>query len=604
MHLVLVERFSLIVVAISAASFLLSACASIENPKVEPFVGSNPPPVVQELRWSNGKIPTNIDPIKAAAPPETDLVRALYDGLTELDSRSLRVVPAIAESWASSKNDTVWTFRLRGDAHWSNGERITAEDFVRSWKRLRGTGVTAAKTTLTSNLVGFHSPATENDAPDFLNEASANGMSSGLLNSTSLASSNSQHKESVEGSTSPTPRSSTSRFGVTAIDDRTLQIELQLPDKDLPALVADPIFRPVHTSFSADAPIADIVTSGPFKPESRADASLIVERSPTYWNVNSIALERIHFIQKPNSEEALRAYRNGEIDVITNALFEPGALKLLIPFEDFKRSTHAALNFYELNVNDAPLTDRRVREALSVAIDRERLADGDLQGTTKPATGLAPWSAAVADQLAFDPARGRELLTRAGFPNGDEFPVLRLAVNRNDTQQRVARAIRKMWQDNLGITIEIDVKNAEELNEIREKKQFDLIRRGTVFSVPNDVVNFTAVFESPVKKPTATPEPEKTDLPLIARPTTTPFLIMPSVTPSDRSMGDNSSTDVASIDMLSEDEALFEMTAIPLYFPISYALVKPYVLGFELNSIDAASLKETSIDTDWRQPTK
>src|SRR5215218_6253694 len=116
-------------------AFFLSGCSEIRSPKPEPFIGQPAAPRKQEFRWSNGKMPKSFDPARASASPETDIVRALYEGLTDLDPKNLKPVPAISTKWTASEDFKSWTFQLRSDAKWSNGESVTAQDFVRSWKR-------------------------------------------------------------------------------------------------------------------------------------------------------------------------------------------------------------------------------------------------------------------------------------------------------------------------------------------------------------------------------------------------------------------------------------------------------------------------------------
>src|SRR4029079_7831004 len=106
-----------------AASGLLAACSEIQRTQPEPFYAETVPPPKQEFRWSNGKMPRSFDPARAAAAPETDVVRALFEGLTEIDTRTLEAVPAAAEKWSSSEDGRVWTFQLRKGARWSNGKR-------------------------------------------------------------------------------------------------------------------------------------------------------------------------------------------------------------------------------------------------------------------------------------------------------------------------------------------------------------------------------------------------------------------------------------------------------------------------------------------------
>src|SRR4051812_26318737 len=117
-------------------AIFLTACNELQKPAATPFFSETQPPPKQEFRWSNGKPPKSFDPAKAAAPPETDFVRAIYEGLTEIAPVTWRERPAVAERWTSSEDRRNWTFYLRDNARWSNGKPVTAFDFVRSWKRL------------------------------------------------------------------------------------------------------------------------------------------------------------------------------------------------------------------------------------------------------------------------------------------------------------------------------------------------------------------------------------------------------------------------------------------------------------------------------------
>src|SRR6266699_5167947 len=105
-------------------------------------------PRSQEFRWSDGGLPQIFDPAFAATPPDTDVVRAIFEGLTDYDSRTLAPVPAVARRWESSNGGRVWTFYLREDARWSNGDAVTARDFVRSWERTLKIGDLAPHTEL------------------------------------------------------------------------------------------------------------------------------------------------------------------------------------------------------------------------------------------------------------------------------------------------------------------------------------------------------------------------------------------------------------------------------------------------------------------------
>ncbi len=604
--------------------FLLAAgCDRIERPNIEPFYAVSAPPRIQELRWANGKSPGSFDPARAASPPETDLIRATYEGLTELDSKTLNPIPAVAVSWRSTEDLRTWTFQLRREAKWSNGEPVTAQDFVRSWKRLVELGEQTANNHLFQNIVGMNTWDSPSDRRggetlDFLRSLPPD---SELIPSTSVPDNRELPRtQPAEVPTRSTPAAETvppvddkedlkdldRKFGVTAVEDHVLQVVLSVPDKDFPKLVANPIFRPVFgdgLNFEALPKDPEAPTNGPFRIIKSEQESITLGRSESYWNKDSIRLTQVRLVAADTAEAALDAYRTGEVDVVTNAPFEPVAIKLLTPFEDFRRTPHNAVNFYEVNIDRHPFSDRRVRQALSFSIDREKLADGDLQGTTQPAYTFSPLRQKRADNYAFDVKKANDLLDKAGYPGGNGFPPIRLVINRNDVQQRVAASITRMWKQNLNLDAVIIVKEASEMDEVRRTGDFDLLRRGVVLPTNDELVNLAAVrgtgrmgLAAPAKKE-----------PAVVSGQPLPTAAQSELEKSSESLPASTEED-DSIEDIPEipdgtDEALFEMTAIPLYFPASYSLIKPYILGFELNGLDAPSLKEVSIDNDW-QPGK
>src|SRR6187397_2252911 len=126
--------------------------ASCFNDQPSAYYGKVVTPRAQEFRWSDGGLPQTFDPAFAAAPPDTDAVRALFEGLTDYDPKTLQPVPGVATRWESSSDNRIWTFYLREDARWSNGEPVTAADFVRSWDRTFRIGQLAPHTELLANI--------------------------------------------------------------------------------------------------------------------------------------------------------------------------------------------------------------------------------------------------------------------------------------------------------------------------------------------------------------------------------------------------------------------------------------------------------------------
>lgn len=532
-------------------------CFGEESPAT--YYGKVLVPRAQEFRWSDGGIPQTFDPAFAAAPPDTDAVRALFEGLTDYDPETLQPVPGVATKWESSADNRIWTFYLRDDARWSNGDRVTASDFVRSWERTFRIGPLAPHTELLANIEST-SPVSDREIPNKESETSPSASSSPV---------------------SP-------RLGLEAIGDHVLRVHLRRSDPSFPSLVAHPVFRPVKIAESSETrrlePV-DLVFNGAFLLTATQPDRVLLERAKTYWDGASVSLQRVAFVHSPNAELALAAYHSGEIDAVTSAAFEPLALKLLAPYKDFRRSTFGALTYYSFNTSKAPFDDVRVREALAISIDRERVSRNDLGGATEAAGKFLPPQmsgaepvVAKTDLLEQDVERARNLLAAAGYPNGEGFPVVRLLINRNEQQRIVAQAIAAMWLTTLGIQSEIVIKNWDEYEAAVRGGDYDIVRRGVVMQTPDELTNLCLLF--PIDQPLATN----------ANPNNPSSNASPPVT------GKAEGTAIE-----SESQALKELRAMPIYFASSYSLVKPYVLGFDANVLDAPSLKRTRINTNWTQ---
>lgn len=601
---------------------LLASCSEFQRPKVEPFYAETVPPPKQELRWANGKMPKNLDPARAAAAPETDIIRATYEGLTDLDSKSLKEIAGVAERWESSPDLRTWTFFLRKDARWSTGERVTAKDFVRSWKRLADLGPKAANSFLFQNIIGMTGDKSVELAPAGTSDFPGSSSSEAAPPAENPQTENNAPQETqpvappefapVKQDEDTAAKTETKRkdvaarkFGAEAINDFTLKISLDLPDKDFPKLISNPVFRPVYgdgKNFERDRLDAAVVTNGAFRITKVGENEITLERSDSYWNRKTVALEQVRFVASINAEAALQAYKRGDVDVVTNAAFEPLALKLLTPYEDFRRTTHNALNFYEFNTAKPPFSDRRVREALAIAIDRSKLTDGDLEGTTQPANRFLPLSEQKSETLSFDAEKAKQLLEKAGFPNGGGFAPIQLVINRNDAQQRIARSVARMWKHNLNLDTVVVVKETSEIDAVKRSGEFDVLRRGVVLPTNDEMVNLSSILGS-AKKIIEKPSVETMTIDDTEKDRSFPVAEDVTGGPLVLSEVETLKEDTTAILMLTEADVIFELRAIPLYFPVSYSLVKPYIRGFEMNGLDAPSLKEISIDNNWQPKT-
>ncbi|HXM33694.1 MAG TPA: peptide ABC transporter substrate-binding protein [Pyrinomonadaceae bacterium] len=571
-------------------SLLIAEAGCFLRTESSPFYGRVVVPQAQEFRWSDGGLPQIFDPAFAAAPPDTDAVRALFEGLTDYDPQTLKPVPAVAMRWESSDDHRVWTFYLRDDALWSTGAPVTAQDFVRSWQRTLKLGDLAPHTDLLSNIVGAK-PAL----------ASAPVVTPTTTSSSRKFESRDrpaqEHKGNMAGHTQP--------FGAEALNDHLLRVHLQRPNPNFPALVAHPVFRPVKVAeeeAKKKIAAADLVSNGAFLLGKSASDSVLLERAEKYWGRSDVNLERVKFVGTRDPETALAAYHAGEIDALTNAPFEPLALKLLAPYTDYHRNTYGALTYYSFNTAHRPFEDVRVREALAIAIDRERISREEMGGATEPAHQFLPNAiaerpdeAVVARSATLDKdlIRARALLAEAGYPNGRGFPPLRLLINRNDQQRQVAEAVAAMWRANLNVVTEIVLKTWDDYEAAIRAGEYDLARRGMVMQTTDESTNISMLFP---------PESRNPSTPAGVSPIESPA-IGTGREPKSSAAAIREQSQERKLLVDSEAEALRQISAIPIYFACSSTLVKPYVSGFDTNVLDAPSLKKVRIDASWREPT-
>ncbi|HYJ86859.1 MAG TPA: peptide ABC transporter substrate-binding protein [Pyrinomonadaceae bacterium] len=556
----------------SGLIFSLMFTGCFLDAKVEPYYGRVAPRRSQEFHWSNGGLPQTFDPAFAAAPPDTDLIRAIFEGLTEYDPKTLTPVPAVATRWEPSNGGREWTFYLRDDARWSNGESVTAGDFVRSWRRIKSIGDLAPHTGLLANIVGAERRSDVASPP------------AGTTKNERRNSAGSAGSRTTDGS-----------FGATAISDRVLRVRLRRPDMNFPALVAHPVFRPVkidHENVVARLSAGQLVSNGAFSVAPSEGERVLLQKADNYWDKQQVSLERVEFVGAKDAESAVAAYRAGEVDAVTNAAFEPLAIKLLAPYEDFRRTTYAALTYYSFNKAHEPFDDVRVREALTLGFDRERISKDDLGGATEPAKRFLPDAVTnslkpvveKSELLEKDYERARKLLEEAGFPNGEGFPKVRLLINRNEQQRVVAQSIAAMWLEVLNIETEIIIRPWDEYTAAINSGDYDVVRRGIVMQTTDELTNIRMLFPD---GPTVSEQLHSQISP--ANPTATPVRT-----------NSRPATLGAPPPIETESQALNDLSVMPVYFASSYALVKPYVTGFDSNVLDAPSLKAVRINTDWK----
>jgi oligopeptide transport system substrate-binding protein len=406
---------------IAVAALLLTGCG--KHPAASAADNAAPRKI---LNFGNGDEPQDIDPQIITGVPEQNIILALFEGLVSQDPHDLHPVPGVAKSWDISSNGLVYIFHLREDAKWSNGEAVTAQDFVQSYQRLLTPSLGAQYAYMIFNYVAGAKDYYDGKLKDF------------------------------------------SRVGIKAPDEHTLQITLLNPTPYLLKAMCHPAWFPVPIDTIAKFGGLDrkgtnwtrpenIVGNGSFflkawLPQQR----IAVERSPTYWDRANVKLDEIDFYPVQSSDTEEHMFRTGQLD-ITNEL---SADK--IPFykrdhpDQLRIEPFLGIYFYRCNVKRPPLDNIKVRRALALAIDRESLIKNVVKGDEQPAYAVSyPGTAGYSPQarLAGTLDDARHLLAEAGYPNGHGFPPIDLIYNTNVNHRVIAEAIQQMWKKNLNIDV-------------------------------------------------------------------------------------------------------------------------------------------------------
>ena len=349
----------------------------------------------------------------------------IFEGLVHNSDKG--VVPGIATSWSTSKNGKVWTFHLRHNAKFSNGDAVTAQDFVFGFQQAFNPN-TAVK-----DGGGM-------DATAFL--PVVNGV------------------EVAAGTKSP------STLGVKAVNNYTFQIMLTrkdptlIQDLTLPAMGwAVPLDPKVVNSMSATdwTTPSKIVSDGPYMVSSfTPNTSATLVPNPYYFN--KVKLKKIT-LNYTASSTGLVDFENGALDM---AIINPSDIKAVDSNPTLKSELHFFPTAAQYTLDVAPsqnnaLLNPLVRKALMMSINRDLISKDVLQGTGTPAydymtpTWLDPWIKKNA--IPYNPTEAKALLAQAGYPGGKGFPTLSINVGVGSTPDLVAEAIQQMWQQNLGITV-------------------------------------------------------------------------------------------------------------------------------------------------------
>ena len=369
----------------------------------------------QEMVIGNGAEIQSIDPTQIQGVPEHRVYMALFEGLVSPDPRTGKAVPAVAESWAYSQNNTVITFTLRQGITWSDGTAITAQTCVDSWL-------------YTLN------PSTGSEYAYMI----------GMV---------------VKGAEEYNERGGKpSDVAIRAVDTRRFEVTLIGPAAYALDMMTHYAFAilPMHAiqKFGTNwTRPENFVGNGPFVLQERIPNSrLVVVPNTKYWNKANVFLTKVTFLPIDDNNTAHNMFLNGEIDWSTGVpLARIEEVKL---HKDYQVSPQIGTYYVNINNKDhKPLNDPRVRRALSMAINRQELIDKVVKGGQIPATALVPpmpgYTPATGN--AFNVTEAKRLLAEAGYPNGQGFPSFTYVYNTNENHRIIGEYLQQTWKTNLGV---------------------------------------------------------------------------------------------------------------------------------------------------------
>jgi oligopeptide transport system substrate-binding protein len=423
-------------------------------------------PVAAEtvLRRGNAGEPQTLDQAHTSINVEEFVLKDLYEGLTVYDADGV-IVPGAAAGWTLSPDGTVYTFKLRAGADWSDGSPVTAEDFAFSFRRVEDPKEAA-------NYANILYPI--------------------------------KNAEKVNKGTLPV-----AQLGVRAVDAATLEITLERPTPFFLELLAHQTALPVSKASvekngKAFVQPGTMVSNGAFAlAEHVANDHITVVRNTHYWDAANVAIDKVIFYPLEDQAAAVRRYEAGELDVDYN--FSADQIPRLKGRygAEVHISPALATYYYTFDTRHPPFDDVRVRRALSMAIDRDFLAGTIYSGAQQPlysfvAPGLANYGApSQADFAGLDQFDREDkavaLMKEAGYGKGAKPLAIEIRYNTNANHERVATAIADMWKTTFGASVSlVNLDVSSHYAYLQEGGAFDVARCGWTADY-GDAENFLAL---------------------------------------------------------------------------------------------------------------
>lgn len=503
----------------------------------------------QELVINNSAEPESLDPHKVSGVPEANIIRQMLVGLTTTDPDG-KTIPGMAESWENTDNK-VWTFKLR-DAKWSNGDPVTANDFVYSFRRLLD-------------------PNTASPYASYLVDAKVMGADAILEGKAGLDS-----------------------LGIKALDDKTLQVTLSEPVPYFPDTLIHTSVKPVHQAtvekFNEKWTDPDnIVVNGPYKiSEWQVNDKIVLERNENYYDNANTTLDKVVMLAIPSSTTDVARYQSGEIDVTNNEIPPEQFASLKEQLGDqLTVSPMLCTYYYEFNTVKAPFNDARVRRALALALDRDTITDKVIGQGQTAAYQLTPVAINGMDNNSpewqnWDQAKrveeAKKLLKEAGYSESNPLKF-ELLYNTSDNHKKIAVAASSLWKQSLDfVDVSLINKEWKTYLDTRRNGNYQVARAGWCgdYNEPSTFLNI-------VKSGNSNNQGKYSSAQFDSLMTQT---LRPGVTEEQR----------AALYKQAEAQLDADMPNINVYHYVSPRLIKPYVVGFSTkDALDNWQAKDLKI---------
>jgi oligopeptide transport system substrate-binding protein len=397
----MVKRAVLAVLCLAVA--LPAAVAAADDPRgagVREFVMADVPQDV------------SLDPLHTITSFESQFYTAIYEGLVVPDPRTLEPLPGTAAGWEVTDGGRVWTFRLRPDARWSNGDPVRARDFAESWLRMIAPQNNAEYSVFFDVIKG---------ARAFRTGASRDPAA----------------------------------VGITAVSDTVLRVELENPAAHFLKLLTHISFLPVHPSLRRAAGwehAATVIGNGPFVLKSRTAAEIVLEKNPRYWDADNVDIDRLRIRLMEDEDEATDGYITGRIHWVTHPLINATKLRDSDPVEAYPLFS---TTYFYFAGGGAPWSDWRVRRGLALLLPWDRVRSKDVfDFPSELLVPSIPNYPSVKGIAAQDVAEGKRLLAEAGFPDGKGLPPVTVKLSRDsDGMKAVVKTMAEAWKSLIGLDV-------------------------------------------------------------------------------------------------------------------------------------------------------